>query len=75
MDDNKKKAEERGPDPVTGTLQEYKAEFRRIVWPSNTTLFKHTVTVIAVALLFGAYIALMDFVFGLGLQNFIQLFI
>lgn len=76
MNDDKKNAnEERTHDPVTGVFQTYRAEFRRIVWPSNQILFKHTVTVIVVALLFGAYIALLDGVMGFGLQHFIQLFI
>ena len=62
-------------DPISGVVQTYRAEFRRIVWPSNQVLFKHTVTVIAVSLLFGAYIAMLDGVFGFGLQHFIALFI
>ena len=74
-DDKKKKNTDGGVDPVTGVVQEYKAEFRRIVWPSKQVLFKHTVTVVAVSALFGAYIALMDFGFGLGLRQFIQVII
>ena len=74
-DKKKDKHESSGPDPVTSIVHEYKAEFRRIVWPSNQILFKHTVTVIVVSLLFGAYIATLDGVFGLGLRNFIQLFL
>jgi preprotein translocase subunit SecE len=75
MNDDKKKHEVATHDPVTGIFHEYKAEFRRIVWPSGQILFKHTVTVIVVALLFGAYIALLDGVFSFGLQSFIELFI
>jgi len=73
MDDNKKPQKDtHGTDPVTGVVQEYKAEFRRIVWPSTPTLIKHTVTVIAVSLMFGAFIALLDGAFGFGLRQFIQ---
>ncbi|MCL2501382.1 MAG: preprotein translocase subunit SecE [Defluviitaleaceae bacterium] len=59
-------------DPLKSIVHEYRAEFRKIVWPSKQVLFKHTVTVIAVSGLFGAYIALMDGVFGFGLRQFIQ---
>jgi len=77
MNEDKKKErhESAAPDAITSTFHDYKAEFRRIVWPSNKVLFKHTVTVIVVSLLFGAYIALLDGVFGFGLQRFIQLFL
>jgi preprotein translocase subunit SecE len=62
MDENKKKDSKESKGP--GTIQTYRAEFRKIVWPSRETLIKHTGTVIAVSLMFGAYIALNDFVFG-----------
>jgi preprotein translocase subunit SecE len=76
-DENKKpkKEEVAGPDPIKSIIGEYRAEFRRIVWPSKVILFKHTVTVIAVSLMFGAYIAALDFGFGFGLRQFIQLII
>ena len=69
MDDNKKNSGE--PGVVKGTFQTYRAEFRKIVWPSKETLFKHTVTVIAVSLMFGAYISLNDFLFGNVFQQFV----
>jgi preprotein translocase subunit SecE len=62
-------------DPLKSVVHEYRAEFRKIVWPSKATLFKHTVTVIAVSGMFGAYIALLDGVFSIGLRQFIQLVI
>ena len=75
-EDNKPKKEaERTHDPVSGIFSEYRTEYRRIVWPTREILFKHTVTVIAVALMFGAYIALLDGVFGFGIQQLIQLVI
>ena len=75
MDNDKKTNNEvdSGPNVAQSIIHEYSAEFRRIVWPSKQILFKHTVTVIAVSLMFGAYIALMDGVFGYGLRQFIQL--
>jgi len=73
--DKTKKNAEPGHDPVSGIVSEYRTEYRRIVWPSREILFKHTVTVIAVALMFGAYIALLDGAFGFGIQQLIQLVI
>ena len=51
----------------------YKAEFRKIVWPSRETLIKHTITVITVSAIFGAYIALADGGFGIVFGRFVQL--
>jgi preprotein translocase subunit SecE len=45
-------------------LTELRAEFRKIVWPSRETLVKHTVTTIVISLLFGAFITLLDGLFG-----------
>jgi preprotein translocase SecE subunit len=77
MNEDKKGKKDDAPgfDPITGVYQTYRAEFRRIVWPSNPVLFKHTITVIVVALLFGAYIAVLDTAFGFGLQRFIAFFV
>jgi len=61
------------PSAVQSTWRSYKAEFRKIVWPSRATLIKHTVTVITVSLLFGAYIALTDGVLGALFSRFAQL--
>lgn len=73
MDDKKKKDKhEHEPGVVKGVFQTYRAEFRKIVWPSKQTLFKHTVTVIVVSLIFGAYIALFDYVFSIGFREFVD---
>ena len=58
---------------VKSTFRAYKAEFRKIVWPSWPTLFKHTATVIVVSLIFGAYIALTDGILGALFTRFVQL--
>ena len=62
------KTDSGGKNVLREIYQTYKAEFRKIVWPSRETLIKHTITVIAVSLMFGAYIALVDggfsFLFG-----------
>ncbi|MCL2357301.1 MAG: preprotein translocase subunit SecE [Defluviitaleaceae bacterium] len=72
MDDKKKKKSDGGENAVKGVMQTYRAEFRKIVWPSRQTLFKHTVTVIAVSLLFGAYIMINDGVMGLLFSAFVD---
>ena len=54
---------------------QFSSEFKKIVWPSRQTLIKHTVTVIAVSLMFGAYIAVSDFIFSSAFQQFVQRFI
>jgi len=73
-DDPKKKADTEGVGAVvTGVAREYRAEFRKIVWPSRLELFRNTVTVIAVSAIFGAYIALNDFAFGQLYSWFVRL--
>jgi len=74
MDKNKdKNIIEGGTDVVSGVFHQYKAEFRKIVWPSRETLVKHTVTVVIVSAIFGAYIALNDGAFGFLLRQFTNL--
>ena len=62
-------------ETIKRVFYDYKAEFNRIVWPSRETLIKHTVTVIVVSLLFGAYIALNDGVFGIIYNWFVRTFV
>jgi len=64
---------EGGSDVVTGIFHKYRAEFRKIVWPSRETLAKHTVTVVIVSAIFGAYIAANDYVFGFLFRQFANL--
>ncbi len=46
-------------------LKDLRGEFRKIVWPSRETLVKHTITTIVISLLFGAFITLLDALFGI----------
>jgi len=73
MDDKKKESKPAGAgkNVIVGVYQTYRAEFRKIVWPSKETLIKHTATVIAVSLMFGAYIALNDFIFSNVFRQFV----
>ncbi|MCL2285865.1 MAG: preprotein translocase subunit SecE [Firmicutes bacterium] len=72
-EESKKHEKYEGPNAVQSVYRTYKAEFRKIVWPSRETLIKHTVTVIIVSLIFGAYIALTDGIFGAVFSRFVQL--
>jgi len=71
--DKNKNVIEGGTDVVSGVFSKYRAEFRKIVWPSRDTLIKHTVTVVIVSGIFGAYIALNDFGFGFLFRQFVNL--
>ena len=62
-------------EKIKGVYQNYKAEFSKIVWPSKETLLKHTTTVIAVSLFFGAYIAILDGIFGMIFNRFVEFFV
>jgi len=64
---------EQGPNNFTKLSRTYWAEYKKIVWPSRATLIKHTVTVVVVSLLFGAYIALTDGVLGALFSQFVSL--
>jgi preprotein translocase SecE subunit len=49
---------------VKDTVSTYRGEFKKIVWPSKYELFRKTVTVMIISLIFGAYIALADLALG-----------
>ena len=51
---------------------EYWAEFKRIVWPTREVLLKETLTVMAVSVIFGVYIAILDGAFGFLFSQFAQ---
>jgi len=73
MDKNKDKSViDGGTDVVSGVFHKYRAEFRKIVWPSKETLAKHTVTVVIVSAIFGACIALYDGGFGFLFRQFVE---
>jgi len=71
--DKEKTVMEGGTDVVSGIFHQYRSEFRKIVWPSRETLMKHTVTVVLVSAIFGAYIALNDGVFNFLFRQFVNL--
>ena len=73
MDKNEDKSVFEGAvDTGTGVFHKYKAEFRKIVWPSRETLIKHTITVVMVSAMFGALIAAYDGIFGQLFSAFVR---
>lgn len=46
--------------------KELKGEFRKIIWPDKKSLIKQTTVVIAVSLIMGVIVAVLDFVFQYG---------
>lgn len=63
-------------DKTNSKIQEFhkglKAEFRKIVWPTQETLTKQTISVVSVSVFLGLVIALFDWVFQLGLTRLFQ---
>lgn len=51
----------------------FKAEFKRVVWPSKEQLGTQTITVITTSLIVAAIIFGMDAIFSAGLQLLNQL--
>jgi len=54
----------------SSTVADYKAEFKKIIWPKRDELSKKTVTVIITSLLVGVIIFCMDTIYTTG-YNFI----
>lgn len=52
---------------------EYKAEFKKIIWPSRPEIAKKTFTVIVTSLILGVLIFCMDSVFSAGYSGIIGL--
>lgn len=65
----KAKKKDNGKD----TFADYKAEFKKIVWPSRPEVVKSTATVIVTSLIVGAIIFCMDTVFNAGYSAIIGL--
>ena len=55
------------------TVADYKAEFKKIVWPTKQELAKKTVTVILTSLLVGVIISCMDIIYSAGYDCILNL--
>lgn len=49
-----------------------KAEFKKVVWPSKKTLAKQTTAVVAVSVLLGALISVIDLVLKYGIDLLVR---
>lgn len=58
---------------MVGFFKDFKAEFKRVVWPNKTELRTQTITVIVISLVVAAIIFVMDAAFSTSLQLLNQL--
>jgi preprotein translocase subunit SecE len=56
-----------------GKLSRIKAEFHKVVWPDQGTVRRETTAVVAVSVLLGLVIALLDIVLRYGVDFLISL--
>lgn len=50
-----------------------KAEFKKIIWPSQQDLAKQTTAVVAVSIVLGIIIALLDFIIQYGIDILVNI--
>lgn len=63
---------ERFPRWVSKQVSTYRGEIGKITWPNFQETRRKTFTVVVICLLFGAYIGLLDLIFGAALSNFVN---
>ncbi|MBO8434508.1 MAG: preprotein translocase subunit SecE [Tyzzerella sp.] len=66
----KKQSKKSDKPSFAETVADYKAEFKKIIWPNRSETVKNTITVIVTSLLMGAIIFCIDTVVAGG-YNFI----
>ena len=54
--------------PKKSRFKSLKSEFKKIVWPDKESLVKQTIAVIAVSVVLGIIIALVDSAFTVGID-------
>ena len=57
---------------ITKFFKEVKSELKKVVWPSKKQIIKNTLVVIAVVILVGIVIWVLDAAFSYGLGQFIK---
>ncbi len=50
-----------------------KGEFKKIIWPDGNTLVRQTVAVLAVSVVLGIFISLLDFIFQYGVDLLVNI--
>ena len=58
---------------LSETIADYKAEFKKIVWPTKQDLARKTVTVILTSLLVGIIVSCMDIIYSAGYDCILSL--
>lgn len=69
----KSKAEGAGKKTVSDWINGLKAEFRKIIWPDQKSLVKQTGAVVAVSIVLGIMIAILDFIFQHGVDILVNI--
>lgn len=69
-----KKVKKNEKSAFSSKMNEFKGEFRKIIWPSRKDLIKQTFTVIVASLLIGVIILGLDGLYGVGLEYFTKFF-
>lgn len=54
--------------PKKSWFKGLKAEFKKIIWPDKNTLTKQTVAVVAVSIVLGAIISVIDSILKIGIN-------
>lgn len=54
--------------PRTGFFKGMKAEFKKITWPDRQTTLKESVAVVAISIVVGVIIAILDYVVQFGVN-------
>ena len=56
-----------------GWFDGLKAEFKKIIWPDRKSLTKQTGAVVAVSIVLGIIIAILDFIFKYGIDILVNI--
>ena len=59
--------------PKTSWFSGLKAEFAKIIWPDKQSLVRQTTAVVAVSVVLGLIIALLDYIIQYGVDSLIGL--
>ena len=59
--------------PKKSWIDGLKAEFKKIIWPTQQDLVKQTTAVVAVSIVLGIIIALLDFIIQYGVDFLVNL--
>lgn len=72
MAENTGKAVEKTQKKKRSWIDGLKSEFKKIIWPDTKTLGKQTTAVVAVSVVLGVIIAIMDFVIQYGVDFLVK---